>query len=413
MSTTEVARSDMAEKPSARSATDPGDVEAAWFERNARLRRIGFALTPALIYLAIREFSLLILSWMTSKNQMAMGSTLTSWDGQWFLGIAEGGYGGVPPGLVDAFNRRDPDTALAFFPGYPYAVRWLAGLDGPGGIGLIAAALTVTIAFGVFCAYGLARLGRVVRGGSMRAGLILVVLFAASPMSVVLSMSYTEAMFCALAVWSLIGVLERRWVLAGVCCSLAGLVRPTAAALILAVGLAAVITVVQRKEGWRPIVGGLIAPAGIIGYLAWVGTRTGAWNGWFTLQERGWDSGFDGGKATWTFTFEALARGSSVLEVATVALIVAALTLVVVAIRRRLEWPLIVYAVGVLVMDLGANGLFNSKARLMLPAFTLLVPVAIALAKRRPSTALTVLGWFVLAGCWFGAYSVTAWSYAI
>ncbi|MFC7612354.1 hypothetical protein ACFQV2_00855 [Actinokineospora soli] len=64
-------------------------------------------------------------------------------------------------------------------------------------------------------------------------------------------------------------------------------------------------------------------------------------------------------------------------------------------------------------MDLCSNGLMNSKARLMVPAVTLLVPVAIALAKRKTSTVVGVLCGVALFGSWFGAYSITAWGYAI
>jgi hypothetical protein len=73
----------------------------------------------------------------------------------------------------------------------------------------------------------------------------------------------------------------------------------------------------------------------------------------------------------------------------------------------------VVYAAGVLVMNLGSNGLMNSKARLLLPAFTLLLPLAVGLAKRRPGTILTVLAGMAAISTWFGAYSITAWPYAI
>jgi hypothetical protein len=319
----------------------------------------------------------------------------------------------VPDGLVDAFGQRSAETPLAFFPGYPTIVRWFAAVDGSGGIGLVTSALTVTIVSGVVCSYGLARMGRHIRGGSPHTGLILVALFAATPMSIVLSMAYSEAMFCALAVWALVGVLERRWVLAGVCCALAGLVRSTGASLVLAVCLAAVVAIVTHQASWRTWVGGLLAPIGLFGYLAWVGVQTGEWNGWFKLQERGWGTGFDGGAATLRFSLDALADARSVLEVATVAFIVIAVILLVVMIVRRVEWPLIVYAAGVLAMDLASNGLMNSKARLMMPAFTLLIPMAVGLARRRPATIIVTLCGLAVASSWFGAYALTSWGYAI
>jgi hypothetical protein len=377
------------------------------------MRRVGALLAPALIFLGIRELGLLVLTWMASRNLHSVSEALRSWDGLWFLAIADGGYSGVPDGLVDAYGQRSAETPLAFFPGYPTIVRWFAAVDGSGGIGLVTSALTVTIVSGVVCSYGLARLGQHIRGGSTHTGLILVALFAATPMSIVLSMAYSEAMFCALAVWALVGVLERRWVLAGVCCALAGLVRSTGAALVLAVCLAAVVAILTRRASWRTWVGGLLAPVGLFGYLAWVGIQTGEWDGWFKLQERGWGTGFDGGAATLRFSLDALADARSVLEVTTVALIVVALLLLVVMIVRRVEWPLVVYAAGVLAMDLASNGLMNSKARLMMPAFTLLIPMAVGLARRRPATVVVTLCGLTVASSWFGAYALTSWGYAI
>jgi hypothetical protein len=409
VSATDVTRaeSDSEPEPETEPAT-AASAESAW-----TMRRLGTVLAPAVIFLGIRELGLIVLTWMAYRNDHSVSEVLRSWDGQWFLSIAGGGYSGVPDGLVDAYGQRTAETPLAFFPGYPTIVRWFAAVDGDGGIGLVTAALTVTIVFGVICSYALARLGSHVRGGSPRTGLILVALFAATPMSIVLSMAYSEAMFCALAAWALVGVLEKRWVLAGVSCALAGVVRSTGAAVVLAVGLAVVVAIAHRRDGWRPWVGGVLAPVGLLGYLAWVGVRTGEWNGWFALQERGWGTGFDGGAATVRFSLDALADARSVLEVATVALIVVAVVLLVIGIVRKVEWPLLVYGAGVLVMDLTSNGLMNSKARLMLPAFTLLVPVALALAKRGTATMVVTLCALAVASSWFGAYALTSWGYAI
>jgi hypothetical protein len=367
-------------------------------------------LAPALIYLAVRELGLLVLQLMSARWDKPVTGVLTLWDGQWFLGIADGGYSGTWPWLYDGFGARRPETPLAFFPGYPALVRWVGGLPW---VDLIGAAFAVTIVSGVCCAYGLARLGRVVRGGSPRVGLLLVALFAASPMAVVLSMTYSEATFCALAAWALVGVVERRWVLAGLCCLGAGLVRPTAAALIVAVGLAALVAVAERRDGWRPWAGAALAPLGLLGYLGYVALRTGRLDGWFAVQSEGWNSRFDGGAATWRFALAILGDPRSVMELTTVWVLGIAVALLVVGVRRRVEWPLMVFALGVLVMDLGSNGLMNSKARLLLPAFTLLLPVALALARRGTGTAVWLLTGLALFSAWFGAYTITAWPYAI
>ncbi|SDH24889.1 hypothetical protein SAMN05216553_118136 [Lentzea fradiae] len=371
---------------------------------------------PALVYLAVRQIGLFVLQLVVEYQNKTTGradtsvDNLKSWDGEWFLGIAEGGYDGVPMRLTDAAGQRTDETPLAFFPGYPALVRWIGGLPG---VDVVGAAFAVSIISGLLCAYGLFVLGRVVRDGSVASGLVLVTLFAASPMAVVLSMTYSEATFCAFAAWSLVGVVRKRWLLAGVCCAAAGLVRPTAAALVVAVGLAALVAVIADRGDWRAWAGGLVAPLGLLGYLGWVAARTGDLTGWFGVQQRGWGSKFDGGVATWDFAMGHLANPRSVLETGTVWLLVLAIVLVFYAFQRRLEWPLIAYGIGVLVMDLGSNGLMNSKARLLLPAFTLLVPLALVLARRRLSTVLTVLGVATLFSAWFGAYSLAVWQYAI
>jgi hypothetical protein len=78
-------------------------------------------------------------------------------------------------------------------------------------------------------------------------GLVLVALWAGAPMAIVLTMPYTEGLFVALAAWALVGVLEQKWWLAGVCTVFAGLVRSIALALIAVVVVAAGIAVFR---GW-------------------------------------------------------------------------------------------------------------------------------------------------------------------
>jgi hypothetical protein len=384
------------------------ETSARW----AAATRVLSALLPAALYLGIRAFGLVMLDWTAGHNHLKITTALTSWDGEWFLAVARYGYAHVPMGLTDAFGRRDAFTPLAFFPGYPTAVRWLAALPG---VSLTSAALVLSAASGVACAYALMRMTESVPWITRprEVGFILVVLFAASPMAIVLSMAYSEALFCALVAWSLVGLLEHRWVLAGLAAAGAGLVRPTAAALVLTVVIAAVLAIARGRDAWRPWVGGALAPLGLIGYLAFVAERTGDLGGWFAVQAQGWNSQFDGGIATVRFGLSVLATGRSVLEVTTVAILIVAIALVVIAIRLRIGWPLITYGALVLAMDLGSNGLMNSKARLLLPAFTLLIPVAIGLSRRRRGTVLTVLAGVVLAGAWFGAYVLTGWQYAI
>jgi hypothetical protein len=390
------------------SASEVGKHSGCLLRR--RLPRLARASAPALTYLAVRGIGVAVLAVLGRASGTTVTRALTSWDAKWYLAIAANGYAHVPPGLTNGHGGRGADTPLAFFPGYPAAVRGVAALPG---LSLIGAALLVSLLCGVLGSYALAGIGETVRGGSRRVGLLLVALFAASPMGVALSMAYSEALFCALAAACLLALLRRYWILAGVCAGLAGLVRISGVALVAAVCLAAAVAIIRRRDSWRPWVGGVAAPLGLVAYVAWVGYRTGSPLGYFRLQARGWDDEFDWGGATARFVTRQLTDPGQLLQVVTVGCLAAAVVLLALCVLRRIEWPLVVYALAVVALDVGSNGLMNAKIRLLLPAFVLLIPPAIGLARRRPATALAVVTGAALASGWFGAYALTAWPYAI
>jgi hypothetical protein len=379
-------------------------------ERGRDLLAAAGLFAPAAVYLAVRATGVLVLAAMAAHDGTTLGERLASWDGDWLLSIARYGYAGVPDDHLDAFGNHTPITPYGFFPGYPLVVAAIGPFTGGD---LVLAGLVVSLVAGLVTAYGLTALGALVPGGSRRAGLILVALFAAMPMAVVLSMTYTEALFCAFAVWALVDVLRGKWLLAGLCAAGAGLVRPTGNAVAAAVVLAAAVAIVQRRGTWRTWVGGLLGGAGIVGYLAYVGVQAGRWDGWFRIQRDGWGWYFDGGGGTAEYVAAVLGDGERVFDIAVVVALVGSIALFVVAVATRVPWPLLAYAFVVLVTVWGTEGLMNAKLRLLVPAFVLLVPVAVGLAGRRTSTAVSVLVAAALASAWFGGYALTIWSYAI
>jgi hypothetical protein len=370
--------------------------------------RIAHALAPAGVYLGVRAVGVAALALMAGGSRLV--DELTSWDGSWLLAIAEHGYDGVPTDMLDAYGNHTPDTPLGFFPGYPAVVAAVGVLTGGN---LVVAGLLVAAVAGVVAAYGITRIGELVPGGSRRTGLLLTALFAATPMSIVLSMAYTEALFCALVAWALVGVLREQWLTAGLCAAGAGLVRPTGSAVVAAVGLGALAAVLARRGGWRPWVGGLLAGAGLLGYLGWVAARTGAPDGWFRIQRTGWGWYLDGGGATVRYVAEVLAQGERVFDAVTVVALVGSLVLLGLAVTQRVPWPLVVYGALVVLPVWGTHGLMNAKLRLLIPAFVLLLPVAAGLARRRPGTAVAVVVGAALASAWFGGYALTIWRYGI
>jgi len=157
----------------------------------------------------------------------------------------------------------------------------------------------------------------------------------------------------------------------------------------------------------------LLAPAGWLGYLGYVAARTGEPLGWFRVQREGWGWYLDGGVGTVEHVSAVLARGDRAYEIGTVVVLLGSLVLFGLAVWMRLPWPLLVYAGGVLVTVWATEGLMNTKIRLLIPAFVLLVPIALGLARRRTGTAVGVLVAVALASAWFGGHALTVWKYAI
>ncbi|WP_431309183.1 hypothetical protein [Gordonia prachuapensis] len=373
---------------------------------------------PIVVFLVIRAIGIAMLARFAQLRETTLGDSLGLWDGQWMIAIAEYGYRHVPFTQTDARGLHTPDTAYAFFPGYPMLVGAVAKLPL---ITPYGAAITVNVVLGCVAAVGAARIGAICArmmadrspigpADPRRTGLLLAALFAATPMSVVLNMAYTEALFCALAAWALVGVLERRWLLAGICALLAGASRPTAVVVIGVVMLAAILA---RRDGWRAWAAVAISPLGYLGYLAVVWAHTGSPTGWFRIQTEGWGTEFDMGRATFDFVNDALVHSGEVAPVATAWIIIATLGMLVVAVWSRMPWPVLLYGVLVVASIALSSGLMMSRARLLLPAFVLLIPLAMVMARWRRGVAIATLVPIVMGSAWFGAHMLTVYPHAM
>jgi hypothetical protein len=362
------------------------------------------------VYLLVRLVGVALLALLAAGQDRTLLDRLTAWDGQWYLSLILHGYDNVGQDLRDAQGNIFPDAPLAFFPLYP---AWSSGMASLPGIGPVAAMLLVSSVSGVIAACGLVRLAGHI-DPRPRVGLALVALWAGGPMAIALSMTYTEALFCALAIWGLVAVLERHWLSAAACCVLAGLTRSTASILIAVVMLAAAIAVWRNRERVRAASCVVIAPLGLLGYWGYVATRTGSITGWADIEKRGWNTEFDGGLETLEFVVHTFATGSSIMALGSVLTVLAAIALTVSCARRRLPWPLTAYAGGVVVLIIGTAGLPHAKPRFLLPAmFVLLLPIVLDLARRPRSTLLLTTSVAVALGSWYSAYALTGWPHAI
>jgi hypothetical protein len=391
----------MADDVPSASRRSEGSPVAAPLQDRAR-GAVTLAAPALLLYAGLRVLSVLVLWAYAAADGRNLLGLLTRWDAVHYAGIVTRGYDAAIPLKPDGSLAI---TNLAFFPLFPWLVDVVDTLPG---VGVGGAQLLVAWTAGLAAAWGLYALGTHLR--DRRTGIVLAGLWAVLPHALVESMGYTETLFTALAVWSLLAVLQARWLTAGVLCLLAGLTRPTAAALIVAVGLAALAAVWQRPSSWRPWAAMVLAPLGLLGYLGWVGVRLGRMDGYLHVQNDAWRMSFDGGASTWDRLGQVLTRPQPLALYVTTAVVIVSVALFVLAAGDRVPWPLLAYSLVLLLMVIAGTEYYHAKGRMLVPAVPLLLPVAYALAAARTRTLVVVFALFTSFSAWYGVYLCLVWT---
>ncbi|MGI5453598.1 glycosyltransferase family 39 protein [Streptomyces sp. CA-249302] len=400
--------------------------------RGTALRRAA----PALLgYAAVRALGLLVLAlWSAARGKSAYTLLTARWDSLWYVRVAELGYG-----YQVRLPNGDVHSNLAFFPLLPWLERLLHAVTP---LSYADAGFAVSLLASLAAAWGIFAVAEHVYG--RRAGVCAVLVWAVLPVGIVQSMAYSESLFTALAAWSLYAVLTGRWLTAGALAALAGLTRPVGLAVVAAVWVAGITSFVRERSaadpdgahagGRAPAPAGdgpgerveaavsapdapgassaarralalLLAPLGAAGYVLWVGHRTGKGPLGYLDVQAGWRNGFDGGAAFARFVADRFTSFPGAL--AGVGIIVGVglvVWLYVVCVRQRQPLPLLVYAGAVTALALCASSYFGSKPRLLLPAFPLLLPLALPLSRLRTSRSALVVGGVAVASAVYGAF---------
>ncbi|MGW2521990.1 glycosyltransferase family 39 protein [Streptomyces sp. NPDC001617] len=391
---------------------------------------------PALLgYAAVRALGLVVLAvWSAARDKSAYTLLTARWDSLWYTRVADLGYG-----YEVRLPNGDVHSNLAFFPLLPWLERLLHAITP---LSYADSGFVVSLLFSLAAAWGIFAVAEHVYG--RRAGVCAVLLWAVLPVAIVQSMAYSESLFTALAAWALYAVLTGRWLTAGALAASAGLTRPVGLAVVAAVWTAGIVSFVRDRgaadahgahtrvhapvastEGpvrrvpasdgapatsrapgaVRRALALLLAPLGAAGYVLWVGHRTGKGPLGYLDVQAGWRNGFDGGAAfvrfvagKFTSVPGALAGIGIVVGVGLV------IWLYVVCVRQRQPLPLLVYAGVVTALALCASSYFGSKPRLLLPAFPLLLPLALALARLRTSRSTLVVGGVAALSAVYGAF---------
>ncbi|MFF4506104.1 hypothetical protein [Streptomyces sp. NPDC001401] len=397
--------------------------------RDTALRRAA----PALLgYAAVRALGLLALAlWSAARGKSAYTLLTARWDALWYARVADLGYG-----YEVRLPNGDVHSNLAFFPLLPWLERGLAAVTP---LSYADAGFVVSLLASLAAAWGIFAVAEHVYG--RRVGVCAVLLWAVLPVGIVQSMAYSESLFTALAAWSLYAVLTGRWLTAGALAALAGLTRPVGLAVVAAVWAAGIASFVRERsaadaragerapappgDGSTQRVGTsggapdtprapaavrralamLLAPLGAAGYVLWVGHHTGRGPLGYLDVQAGWRNGFDGGLAFARFVADKFTSLPGALAgvglIAGVGLVV---RLYVVCVRQRQPLPLLVYAGVVTALALCASSYFGSKPRLLLPAFPLLLPLALTLSRLRTSRSALVVGGVAVASAVYGAF---------
>ncbi len=360
---------------------------------------------PALgAFVALKLLGLLVLNAFANNAGRDAHRLLVWWDGQWYEGIARDGYG---------FVRIHDDGRLlsdyAFFPLFPLLERLVAQVTG---FSYVDAGLVVSWVSSLAAAWGIFAVVDHLYG--RRVGVLVTVLWAALPVSIVQSMAYSESLFTALAAWSMYAVLTERWLWAGLLACLAGLTRPVGAAVVAAVVVAVLLKGFRAVRGDPPgstsrsmvprlVLAAVVAPLGWFGYVGWVGLQTGNPTGYFAVTSD-WGNTVDGGSAFATWVWAFLASSDFFLGVAICLGLALLGWLFWLCVRQRQPLPLLIFTGALILFALTTSGYFGSKPRYLLPAFPLLLPIALWLARRSLPVVISVLGLMAVSAAVYGGF---------
>lgn len=323
------------------------------------------------LYVSIRALALTVFVISAKTLGRDPYRILTAWDGQWYRGIAENGYG---------FVRRHPDgrslSDYAFFPLFPLLERWFATALG---ISVVSAGLVISVLASVVAAAGIYALARRVAGP--RTALFMPAMWGALPVSAVQWTAYSESLFTALAVWALHALLKRRWITAGCLAGLAGLTRPIGVAVVASVVVCALMYLWGHRRrrphaaSLRVLAAVLLAASGPASYLAFVAARKDSPLAYFELASA-WGNGFDGGVTFISWVFDAMTSPPYVPGVLLVIAILGVAALYRACFVQQQPVALLVYTGVLLLLTASTSGYFGSRPRYLLPAIPLLLPVA-------------------------------------
>jgi hypothetical protein len=350
---------------------------------------------------------------LDSRNGTHARALLEAWDQydtHWYL-------------LISRLDYSQP-AMTAFFPLYPSLIAQLTGLlghaQGPvwpayDGVRLLAA-LGIANLFALVAFAGLALLA-IQEGGDEGSALGAVWALAAYPFAFFLAAAYTEAPFLAAAIFTLYFARRGAWPWVVLAALLAGLLRPTAAALVLPLAWE-----YGRQHGWgrqlltagwplrlRVLAGGFAVgaavPVAVAAYAVFLWHRFGTPLIWFRVESQVWHrqtmppwrTALSVGHRL--LTYPAWSHDQAMLLLALLPLLLV-LGVVLVSLRS-MPFAFVIYTLGVCYLSVSAPvsnepELIESTGRLLLAAAPVFLVIGAWLRRRRVLGQLWLTGGFLL-----------------
>jgi hypothetical protein len=230
------------------------------------------------------------LAWVTQPlkkyGPRGFGGLWQRWDWVRYADIAAHGYS----------LRARHGASIAFFPGYPLALRavhlvlrsWVyTGLI----ISLVAGAVAAAALARIIAAearphFGAGEAGSAQTRAAVREG---VLFWAFAPAAVFLAAGYTEALFLAFALPAWLAARRGRWLAAGVLLAAASAIRVNGLFEFAAVAVLFAQTRPRAPREWLRGAPLLIALAPVFAFMAYLHSLTGSWLAWQHAEAAGWN----------------------------------------------------------------------------------------------------------------------------
>ena len=302
--------------------------------------------------------------WPNPPNAPRFFQALSSWDASWYLLIAQHGYffSATKPPIA-------PQTQIAFFPLWPYTIRWVSAATG---LSLAGTGVALAFIFGALASVGLWYLVKELCDDPTAYRSVALWVFL--PGSLVLSMAYSEGLLVLCSSVCLLALLREKWAVAGLAAALATGTHPEGLALIACCAWSS-LQAVGRHRQWRSLVAPLFSTLGVLAFFSYLDVRTGDFLRWFHVERRIWQSG-NGLFHDTVYTMGRAITHPSDLQVLIPGLgILFTILGFVLMVRWRPPVIIWLYTVAIVVFSLGSDQV-GIRPRVLLVAFPLTVAIA-------------------------------------